>query len=157
MALKEFTTRELQVMKKMIHTCCDLVDNACRVRENCLEFNSNTDYQSQLIDSKTDPETYYNFRWFDKWISIVADFWNYDNLTERKTKSNVWVYHINVRNCSIPLFDNKNSFHKLPYDVQNHYYGNFINFDVALCYYKRAIISFMIDNLGMKIQGDLFV
>lgn len=69
--IKELKTSQLIQMKKLSKQLFDMFEAALAYRSTLIEKQSTNEYEYAKYDSLRDPEYYYNFKVFDKGVSII--------------------------------------------------------------------------------------
>lgn len=150
--LKEFRTSNLIEMRNELKHCVSLVQNALNLRASMLEYKSDGTLESMRIDSHSDPETYYHFKFLDKACSIVADTCYITDNSHRSKPTERYYYHIKTYYWKSKILESKNL--NIPFCSDYDYYGNF-SYDEALSYFKR-ICAELLGVLGVDYQMVLF-
>lgn len=111
-------------------------------RTNLIEFNGFTDYQKNKLMCNYNPEDYYSFKLFDKGVSIVYTNYHYDEELKKGIKTKKYTYSIKYYNCRSKLFNDKRK--DIPFIQENNSYGNFESLDVAISFFKKAVVDLLV-------------
>lgn len=118
-------------------------DQVMTKRQDLIEFTGKTDKEAKELDSKINPECYYQFKLFDHAVAIVYTNWWYDTETETTYKSpSKYHYSIKYYNCYSQTFKDKRC--KLPYCYANTCYGDFKTLNEAKSYFRRAVVDILV-------------
>lgn len=130
------SSKQLLDLKSNLSNALSLVDFTIKKRSELLSMKSYSSLQDEIYNSWLDPAYYYNFKFFDKGVSIIR--------SKSKT-SQVWVFRI----CCYNWVPSK-SFcgHRIEMftpdfpDTHSHSYGAFESLDEALSVFKDVVIEF---------------
>lgn len=117
------------------------VSTVIQKRKQLIDFDGYTREQQEIINSKINPEDYYYFKLFDKGVSIVLTNWIYDEELGKCKRAKEYFYSIKYYHCRSRLFKDKRNY--LPYIYDNSSYGQFESLDVAISYFKKAVIDLL--------------
>lgn len=147
--LKDFRTSAMIDLKNNLKNALELVQNSLNVRAELISYKSRGDLESQIIDSHTDPEHYYFFKFMDKAVSIVLDTVHVDNDGLHRKRSDEPCYHVKCYGWKSAIA--KSRIYNLPYSYENNYYGNFLGLDEAISMFKKFCAE-MLNVLGCDSQ-----
>lgn len=145
--LQDIRTSQLINVKENLEKSLDVIKSSLAVRASLIDLKSQSAVVNAQIDAKNDPEHYYSFKIFDRAISII--YWNIND-------GYGLCYHIKCYNCRISMFDN--GMYKQNWDISNHCYGHYNALDVAIVWYKRAVLTYLaqLDNAVIQYPLEIF-
>ena len=79
-----FSSNRLNELKKQLNNTITEINRCLAKRERLIECKSYTDEIDQRLDSKINPEDYYNFRFMMYGVEIVYTHWTISKDTSRE-------------------------------------------------------------------------
>ena len=137
-----FKYEKLMNFRKELKNMYDLTGALIEKRKNLIEFNGFSDYDKNRLLSKYNPEDYYSFRLFDKGVSIIYTNYRFDEEIKRAKRTNIYGYSIKYYNCRSKLFEDKRK--DIPFIQECNSYGCFDSLDVAISFYKKAVVDVLV-------------
>lgn len=133
---------KLREFKKECENMATLCSGLIEKRKSLIEYSCFSDWDKNRLIAKYNPEDYYSFKLFDKGVSIVYTNYKYDEKMGKSVRSHNYSYSIKYYNCRSKVFTDNRSL--LPFINDNSSYGSFESLDVAISYFRRAVVDLLV-------------
>ena len=150
--MKEFRTSQIIELKKLSKAIYDMADSALAYRNSLIDSCGTTEYEARKYHSLHDPETYYNFKLFDKGVSIIRLFnsreWFNDDPEKKKFHFAIRCYNfrpsINLKHSDYQSYIDFGDFEKIE-DTIKYFISAIIQltdcqFDIILPFFKQEVL-----------------
>lgn len=129
---------DLLKLKHNLQEMTEIVDVACSTRSRMIEYETRNSVDKAEFDSRISPESYYHFKYLQYGVSIVTDYFIYNDF--KRSKSSDRHYHICFYNIR-PDWLIKSQVYS--FSNNNYNFGNFTTLDEAKLFFCRCCIDVM--------------
>ena len=136
------STTKLEEFKHQCLQMAGLVNTVIQKRQTLIDFKGYTNQEEQRLNSLINPEDYYSFRMFEVGCEIVYTNNFFDEKTQMWYKNNKkYIYAIKYYNCKSKIWEKDKS---IKYCWDNSSYGQFESLDVAISYFRKAVVDILV-------------
>lgn len=140
MPIKNISLSKLKDCTEQLDNINAFLKDFLAYKRSLLEFGSANDKDMKAIEANHIPENYYCFRYFDKSVCLVRDYFeiNSDGLMIRSKINYYHIYYYGYRS-KLPSMKKFN----LKHCLNKQQFGNFKTYDEALLYFHRSCLELL--------------
>lgn len=139
MGLHFFSTNQLQDISHELHTILDIVDNAKQLRETIEDHKGANDEITRKNDSLTNPSAYYQYRIFNKGVSIEWSAYTWSEELQVMKRAKNWKYSVCCYGFT-PI-ENRELIRRKEYT--NTCFGEFDTIEQAIPLFNKYVLQLM--------------